>query len=110
MDSKELGFLFRVAVCCALDSTKTVHMGKPDTVSQDIISITLKHLDKIETDDIVRMYSMIHSYFNSYENSVLADSITVDDFMKLYQAPRTSEKYMAFADLLMTELESRTEN
>ena len=57
MDSKELGFLFRVAICCALDSTKTVYMDKPDTVSQDIIS-TILALDLISFNSSLSMYAI----------------------------------------------------
>ena len=34
MNSKEIGFLFRIALSCALDSTKSIHLGEPDTVSK----------------------------------------------------------------------------
>lgn len=106
MDSKELGYLFRIAVCFGLDGTKTVSMSKPDEVSQEVISLVLKHLDLIETEDIVWMYSMIYSYFNSY-SSILADNISVEDFIKTYQTPRKESSFKAFADLLMDELERR---
>ena len=88
MDSKELGFLFRVSVCCALDSTKTINMGRPDEVSQEVISLVLKHLDLIETEDIVWMYSMIQSYFDSAENCVLSDTISLEDFLKTFKQIR----------------------
>lgn len=108
MDSKELGFLFRIALSCALDSTKAINLGEPNDVSKNIMSIMLNHLDLIESVDIMRMYSMIYSYFNSDYGAVLADSISVEDFIKLYESPRKTDNYKAFADLLLEELEKRT--
>ena len=108
MDSKELGFLFRIALSCALDSTKSISLGEPDDVSKKIMSIILNHLDLIESVDIIRMFSMIYSYFNSDYGAVLADSISVEDFIELYERPRKTDNYKAFADLLLEELKKRT--
>lgn len=108
MDSKELGFLFRIALSCALDSTKSISLGEPNDVSKKIISVILSHLDLIESEDIMRMYSMIYSYFNSDYGAVLADSISVEDFIELYDNPRKTDNYKAFADLLLDELKKRT--
>lgn len=107
MDNKELGYLFRLALNCALDSTKSIMIGEPDTVTHNVITITLNHIDLIETEDLMRMYTMIYSYFNS--SSVLADSISVEDFINMYQSPRKSDRYMSFADLLMEEIKKRTD-
>lgn len=108
MDSKELGFLFRIAFNCALDSTKSINLGEPDDVSRKIMSVILNHLDLIESEDIIRMYSMIHSYFNSDYGAVLADSISVEDFIDMYYKPQKTECYRSFADLLLEELKKRT--
>ena len=107
MDSKELGFLFRIALSCALDSTKAINLGEPNDVSKNIMSIILNHLDLIESEDIMRMYSMIYSYFNSDYGAVLADSISVEDFIELYDNPRKTDNYKAFADLVLEELKKR---
>lgn len=108
MDSKEIGFLFRIALTCALDSTKSISLGEPDDVSKKIMSLILNHLDLIESADIIRMFSMIYSYFNSDYGAVLADSISVEDFITLYENPRKTDNYKAFADLLLEELKKRT--
>lgn len=108
MNSKEIGFLFRIALSCALDSTKSINLGEPNAVSKKIRSVILNHLDLIESEDIMRMYLMIHSYFNSDYGVVLADSISVEDFIKLYENPRKMDNYKAFSDLLLEELEKRT--
>ena len=108
MDSKELGFLFRIVLNCALDSTKSINLGEPDDVSRKIMSVILNHLDLIESEDIIRMYSMIHSYFNSDYGAVLADSISVEDFIDMYYKPQKTECYRSFADLLLEELKKRT--
>ena len=88
MDSKELGFLFRIALSCALDSTKSISLGEQDDVSKKIMSIILNHLDLIESIDIIRMFSMIYSYFNSDYGAILADSISVEDFIDMYYKPQ----------------------
>ena len=108
MDSKELGFLFRFSLSSALDSTKSINLGEPNDVSKKIMSILLCHLDLIESKDIMRMYFMIYSYFNSDYGAVLADSISVEDFIELYDNPRKTDNYKAFADLLLDELKKRT--
>ena len=108
MNSKEIGFLFRIALSCALDSTKSIHLGEPDAVSKKIMSVILNHLDLIESEDIMRMYSMIHSYFNSDYGEVLTDSISVEDFVDMYYKPQKTECYKSFADLLLDELKRRT--
>ena len=108
MDSKELGFLFRIALSCALDSTKSISLGEPDDVSKKIMSIILSHLDKIESVDIIRMFSMIYSYFNSDYSAVLADSISAEDFIDMYYKPQKTECYKSFADLLLEELKKRS--
>jgi hypothetical protein len=108
MDSKELGFLFRIALSCALDSTKSISLGEPNDVSKRIMLVILSHLDLIESADIMKMYFMIHSYFNSDYGAVLVDSISVEDFITWYDTPRRTDTYMAFADLLLEELKKRT--
>lgn len=108
MDSKELGFLFRIALSCALDSSKCVSMVESNDVSKKIISVILSHLDLIESEDIMRMYSMIYSYFNSDYGAILADSISVEDFIDMYYKPQKTECYKSFADLLLDELKKRT--
>ena len=108
MDSKELGFLFRIALSCALDSTKSISLGEPNEVYKKIMSVILSHLDLVESEDIMRMYSMIYSYFNSDYGAVLADSISVEDFIDMYYKPQKTECYKSFADLLLEELKKRT--
>ena len=108
MDSKELGFLFRIALSCALDSSKCVSMIEPNKISEKVMSIILNNLGLVESEDIMRMYSMIYSYFNSDYGAVLADSISVEDFIELYDNPRKADNYKAFADLLLDELKKRT--
>ena len=107
MDNKELGYLFRLALSCVLDNTKSISIGEPDMVTHNFINITLDHIDLIPTEDLMRMYIMIYSYFNC--SSVLADSISVEDFINTYQSPRKSDRYMSFADLLMEEVKRRTD-
>lgn len=108
MDSKELGFLFRIALSCTLDSSKCVSMIEPNKISEKVMSIILNNLGLVESEDIMRMYSMIYSYFNSDYGAVLADSISVEDFIELYDNPRKTDNYKAFADLLLEELKKRT--
>ena len=103
MNSKEIGFLFQLAVSCALADA-----GESDILAKQVMSIVLKHIDLVDTRDIMRMYLMIHSYFNSDYGVVLADSISVEDFIKLYENPRKMDNYKAFSDLLLEELEKRT--
>lgn len=107
MDNKELGYLFRLALNCVLDNTKSISIGEPDMVTHNFITITLNHIDLISTEDLMRMYTMIYSYFNY--SSVLADSISVEDFINTYQSQRKSVRYMSFADLLMEEIKKRTD-
>ena len=64
MDNKELGYLFRLALSCVLDNTKSISIGEPDMVTHNFINITLDHIDLIPTEDLMRMYTMIYSYFN----------------------------------------------
>lgn len=109
MNSKEIGFLFRIALSCALDSTKSIHLGEPDAVSKKIMSVVLNHLDLIESEDIMRMYSMIHSYFTSDCGAILTDSISVEDFVDMYYKPQKTECYKSFADLLLDELKRRAD-
>lgn len=108
MDSKELGFLFRIALSCALDSSKCVSMIEPNKISEKVMSIILNNLGLIESEDIMRMYSMIYSYFNSDYGAVLADSISIEDFIDMYYKPQKTECYKSFADLLLDELKKRT--
>lgn len=107
MDSKELGFLFRIALRCALDSSKSINLSEPNDVSKKIVSVILNHLDLIESEDIIRMYSMIYSYFDSDYDAVLADSISVEDFIDMYYKPQKTECYKSFSDLLLEELKKR---
>lgn len=106
MDNKELGYLFRLALSCVLDNTKSISIGEPDMVTHNFINITLDHIDLIPTEDLMRMYTMIYSYFNY--SCILADSISVEDFIELYDNPRKADNYKAFADLLLDELKKRT--
>lgn len=106
MDNKELGYLFRLALSCVLDNTKSISIGEPDMVTHNFINITLDHIDLIPTEDLMRMYTMIYSYFNY--SCILADSISVEDFIELYDNPRKTDTYKAFADLLLDELKKRT--
>ena len=106
MDNKELGYLFRLALSCVLDNTKSISIGEPDMVTHNFINITLDHIDLIPTEDLMRMYTMIYSYFNY--SCILADSISVEDFIELYDNPRKTDNYKAFADLLLDELKKRT--
>lgn len=106
MDNKELGYLFRLALSCVLDNTKSISIGEPDMVTHNFINITLDHIDLIPTEDLMRMYTMIYSYFNY--SCILADSISVEDFIALYDNPRKTDNYKAFADLLLDELKKRT--
>lgn len=107
MDSKELGFLFKIALDCALDSTKSIHLGEPDAVSTKIMSVILNHLDLIESEDIMRMYCMVDSYFTVTYDEVLGDSISVEDFIEIYDKPQRMKSRKAFADLLLDELKRR---
>lgn len=106
MDNKELGYLFRLALSCVLDNTKSISIGEPDMVTHNFINITLDHIDLIPTEDLMRMYTMIYSYFNY--SCILADSISVEDFIELYDNLRKTDNYKAFADLLLEELKKRT--
>lgn len=106
MDNKELGYLFRLALSCVLDNTKSISIGEPDMVTHNFINITLDHIDLIPTEDLMRMYTMIYSYFNY--SCILADSISVEDFIELYDNLRKTDNYKAFADLLLDELKQRT--
>lgn len=106
MDNKELGYLFRLALSCVLDNTKSISIGEPDMVTHNFINITLDHIDLIPTEDLMRMYTMIYSYFNY--SCILADSSSVEDFIELYDNLRKTDNYKAFADLLLDELKKRT--
>lgn len=110
MDSKELGFLFRIALSCALDNSKCVSMVEPNKFPEKVMSIILNNLGLVESEDIIRMYSMIHSYFNSDYGAVLADSISVEDFIDMYYKPQKTECYKSFSDLLLEELKKRSVN
>lgn len=110
MDSKELGFLFRVAVSCILDNVHPIRIGESDATIKKVMTIILNHLDLVETEDIIKMHSMIYSYFSSCGDTILADSISVDDYIKMYQRPTKSEYCVSFADLLMEELEKRADS
>ena len=83
-------------------------MIEPNKISEKVMSIILNNLGLVESEDIMRMYSMIYSYFNSDYGAVLADSISVEDFIELYDNPRKTDTYKAFADLLLEELKKRT--
>ena len=83
-------------------------MIEPNKISEKVMSIILNNLGLVESEDIMRMYSMIYSYFNSDYGAVLADSISVEDFIELYDNPRKADNYKAFADLLLDELKKRT--
>ena len=101
MISKEIGFLFRIAVSCALDSTKIISAVEPNEFIRKVISLILKHLDLVDSKDIMKMHSMVYSYYNS--DSVDADSIRAyeigaKDYIQIYEQPRKSEQCKTFSD------------
>lgn len=108
MNSKEIGFLFRIALSCALDSTKIISAAHSNEFIGEVLSLILKHIDLVDTEDIMKMHSMAYSYYSGYADIDSTLSIATKDYIQIYEQPRKSEKCKAFSELLLDELKKRT--